>query len=71
MDRVSPGIEMVDDAMAAILRQKTEAERLAIGFGMWRSARRLIEANVRSDHPEWSDDQVLRQVARRMSHGAV
>ncbi len=71
MDRVSPGIEMVDDAMVAILRQKTEAERLAIGFGMWRSARRLIEANARADHPEWSDDEVRRQVARRMSHGAV
>jgi Rv0078B-related antitoxin len=71
MDRISPDIEMVDDAMAAILRQKTDAERLAIGFGMWEFARRLIEANVRADHPEWPNDEVRRQVARRMSHGAV
>ncbi len=55
--------------MAAVYRQKTSAERLQIAFGMWRSARKMIEANVRQQHPDWSDDEANREVARRMSHG--
>jgi hypothetical protein len=45
---------MLDDAMCEILRQKTEAERLAIAFGMWRFARDMIRANFRHEHPDWS-----------------
>lgn len=63
--------EMIDNAMADILREKTDAEHLQIGFGMWRSARRLVEANVRAEHPEWTEDEIRRQVAGRRSHGAV
>jgi hypothetical protein len=35
-------IEVMDDIMAEILRRKTPAERLAIGFGLWRSAQKLL-----------------------------
>ena len=35
-------IEVIDDVMAAVLREKTPAERLAISNGMWRSARRMM-----------------------------
>jgi Rv0078B-related antitoxin len=63
--------EMVDDAMAAILRRKTEAERLAIAFGMWDFAQQMIRANLRREHPDWTDEEVRRATARRMSHGAV
>jgi hypothetical protein len=63
--------EMVDDAMAAVLRTKTPAERLAISNGMWRSARRMIDAILRKEHPDLSDEAIQREVARRMSHGAV
>jgi Rv0078B-related antitoxin len=63
-------IEVVDRAMAAILRGKTEAERLAIGWGMWRSARDMLRNLVRSDHPDWTDAAVHREAARRLAHGA-
>jgi hypothetical protein len=63
--------EMIDDAMAEVMRAKTPAERLAIANGMWRTARILIEAVIRSEHPDWSEEAVGREVARRMSHGAV
>lgn len=43
--------EMLDDAMVNLLRTKTPAERLAISNGMWRSARRMIEAILRKEHP--------------------
>ncbi|MET0516626.1 MAG: hypothetical protein ABW047_15015, partial [Nitrospiraceae bacterium] len=39
--------------MAEILRRKTPAERLAIGFGLWRSARKLLRGQLASLHPEW------------------
>ena len=66
-----PQFEIVDDAMAEILRRKTEAERLAIAFGMWDFAQQMIGANLRREHPDWSDEEIRRATARRMSHGAV
>lgn len=63
--------ECVDESMAEVLRNKTEAERLAIANGMWRSARRMIEHQIRSAHPEWTPAEIQRETARRLSHGAV
>ena len=40
MGRKPLNLEMMDDAMADVLRAKTPAERLAIANGMWRSASR-------------------------------
>ncbi|MGP0065342.1 MAG: hypothetical protein ACLQGP_17285 [Isosphaeraceae bacterium] len=56
--------------MAEILRKKTPAERLAIADGMWRFARDMIHAIISREHPDWPEDEIRRQVARRMSHGA-
>jgi len=64
-------IEVVDDRVAEILRKKSAAERLAIVDGLWRLAREMIRANIAREHPEWSEEEIQRQVARRMSHGAV
>ncbi|MDC8449426.1 MAG: hypothetical protein LV473_13840 [Nitrospira sp.] len=64
-------IEVMDDTMAEILRRKTPAERLAIGFGLWRSAQKLLRGQLASLHPEWDAQQLEREVARRLSHGAV
>ncbi len=69
--RQSKRIEMLDDAMVAVLRDKTPAQRLAISNGMWRSARRMIEAVLQKEHPDWFADTIQREVARRMSHGSV
>jgi hypothetical protein len=66
-----PHFEMVDDAMADILRRKTEAERLAIANGLWKMAQRIVQAQLRTDHPDWTAEPINRQTARRMSHGAV
>lgn len=63
--------EMIDDATAEILRRMTEAERLAIAFRMWDFARDMLRANIRADHPEWTEEQVNRAAASRMSHGVV
>ncbi len=63
-------IEVVDDAMAAVLRAKTGAERLAIASGLFASARRMLTSHLQAEHPEWDAARVAREVARRLSHGA-
>jgi hypothetical protein len=64
-------IEIIDDRMAELLRAKTEAERFAMVDRSWRFARQLIQSMIIHENPQWSEDQVRREVARRMSHGAV
>jgi hypothetical protein len=63
--------DVLDDRMAAVLRMKTPAERLAIAFGMWTFARDLMRRTTARQNPHWSEAEVARDVARRMSHGAV
>jgi len=64
-------IEVMDEAMAEVLRRKTPAERIGIGFGLWRSARRMLQAELASLHPDWDAQRIDREVARRLSHGIV
>jgi hypothetical protein len=63
--------EVLSDEMAAILRAKTPAERLQIAFSMWDFAQQMIRRMARADHPEWTEAELTRYVAHRMSHGAV
>lgn len=45
----------------------TAAERLQTAFEMWNSARSIL-VNLLSDaHPEWDDERVAIEVARRLS----
>ena len=64
-------IEVIDPAMAEILRRKTPAERLAIASEMWESARTMLLTQFAERHPDWRGPQVEREVVRRMSLGAV
>ena len=60
-------MEILDDAMADILRQKTPVERLAIANGMWRFARDILTDTVAREHADWAEAEVQREVARRLS----
>lgn len=64
-------IEVMDDAMVEVLRRKEPWERIAIGFDMWIGAWNMLASLLESMHPEWSKEQIQREVVRRMSHGAV
>ncbi|MFY9270258.1 MAG: hypothetical protein WAO55_10995 [Candidatus Manganitrophaceae bacterium] len=70
--RLDPGqIEVMDDTMVEVLRQKEPWERIAIGFSLWESAWNRLVSLLTGLHPEWSEDQVRREVVKRMSHGTV
>ena len=62
--------EIIGDQMAEILRRKTDAQRLRSVDGFWRSARAILRANIVTEHPDWTNEQVNRQIARRISNGA-
>ncbi len=64
-------IETVDDQMAAVLREKTGAQRLQIANGMFRMAQRLIRSRLKAQHPDWTEDQIAVGVANRISHGST
>lgn len=66
-----PVVEVMDDTVASILRGKTEVQRLKIAMGIWRSARIVLRGAIRTEHPDWSEEQVNREIAIRFSHGAV
>jgi hypothetical protein len=34
-------------------------------------ARQMLLTHLRNKHPDWSEPQVSREAARRLSHGAV
>ena len=70
--RLDPGqIEVISDEMAQVLRAKTGGERLKIASDMFAAARKLIQARVRSQYPDWTDQQINTETARRLSHGAI
>jgi hypothetical protein len=62
--------EILSDQMAHILRAKTPAERLAIALSSWTFIRDLVRRTAAHQHPEWSEAELERHVAMRMSHGA-
>jgi hypothetical protein len=64
-------IDVIDDIMVEIFKQKSALQRLKIAFGMWNSARTQLFHNLRSLRPEWDEEKIRREVARRISHGAA
>ena len=64
-------IEVIDDAMAHVLSRKTPAERISIGFSIWISAHNMLITHLRKSHPEWDENILNKEVARRLSHGTI
>jgi Rv0078B-related antitoxin len=63
--------ESVDDEIARILAAKTPGERIRMTTDGWGVARRMLQAQVRRMHPEWTAVQVEQEVCRRMISGST
>ncbi len=68
---VERNIEILDDLMVQVLKNKTPQERLMIAFNMWSSAKKQLTNFLHSLHSEWSEKEIQQEVARRLSHGIV
>jgi hypothetical protein len=63
-------IELLHPLVAEILRKKTPTERLAMAFESNRFVRARLKAHLRDQHPEWSDEQIRAEIARRVQRGS-
>jgi hypothetical protein len=68
-DLPRPAGDRIDPEMARVLAAKTERERLQIAWGMYRSARRMVQRIVQFEHGDLSPEEQQRIVTNRMSHG--
>lgn len=59
-------IEVVDDEMAGVYREKTSVERVAMALDAHRTMRLRLEAHLRSANPQWNDAEVAAAVAGRL-----
>jgi len=66
-----PRIEVIDWATARMHASKTPAQKVEMVSAAHRTARMLISAGVRHRHPDWTELQIAREVARRLSNGTV
>ena len=69
--RIPSKIEMVDDAIADILRRKSGAEKIAMVADGWPLLRAMHASQVRRDHPDWDEERVRRETSRRMANGST
>lgn len=63
-------IEVTDPRMVEVWRKKTPAESLKMGLRMWNYARDRLLLSVRWQHPDWDEEQVKREVSRRLLDGS-
>jgi len=64
-------IEVIDDATAAMYRAMTPAQRVVAACDAHTTARLMTTARVREIHPEWPDDAVSAEAARRLTRGSA
>lgn len=63
-------IELIGDDEAAILRRIPGARRVAMLDQLFEFGRDLMLARLREVHPDWSDQEQRREVARRIASAA-
>jgi hypothetical protein len=63
-----PDIRELESREAAIYRAMSPAERLAQSARMFRQMQSLMDAGLRTEHPEWTPEQRRRVIAQRILH---
>jgi hypothetical protein len=60
-------IRVPDERVAAILRTKTPEERLTMALECSEMSRRMLIAQIKLRHPDWTPGQVIEELVRRMT----
>lgn len=71
MTNDSKQIDDLDDRMVEVYKNMTPQERLRIAFGLFHSARLMLTNYLRTSHPDWDENRLHYEVARRLSHGVI
>ena len=59
-------MEVLDDEMVAVLRNKIAVERVAMVFDANRTMRLILEGHFRDRQPDWDDHRIQAAIARRL-----
>ena len=62
-------IEVVDDRVAEILKTKSGMERLNMVWDAWTFFEKRIKTHLKNAHPEWTEEQIQREIVRRVTYG--
>lgn len=62
-------MDVIQPELVLVLAAKSEAERLKIGWGMWRFAYRMVRRVGAMELPDLFAEEQQQVVARKMSHG--
>lgn len=65
-----PLSDLPDEAMISIYKEKTPQQRLEISFGLWSFARSLVKAGLETLHPDWPEQAIEEETAKRMLNAA-
>jgi hypothetical protein len=60
-------LDIVDTEVARVLRAKSGMERLRLAHEAWELARERLTAFLSAEHPDWEQEAVRREVAKRLS----
>lgn len=62
-----PVIDECDPITIDLLRSIDSVQKFITIQAMWASACAIVRAGIRAEHPDWPDDLVLAEQARRMA----
>jgi len=62
-------IELLDPEVVAMLKAKSPAEKLEMAFKIQKFTRGVLFSRIRSQHPDWTETEIGKAVAQRMSRG--
>lgn len=64
-------IEIIESEMVSVLKTKTAAERLAVGFNLRISARKLVTNLMKSKYPALTEEEIEKIVSKRFLDGSI
>ncbi len=64
-------IEVLDEQMVVVLKNKTPSERLMMAFKMWDFAKKELTNYLRLQYPLWDENKIHHEVVKRLSHGSI
>jgi hypothetical protein len=65
--RSHPADDRCDPELLAVLRAQPAGARLATLDALWRSAVTFVRCGVAAQHPDWPEDKLAAETARRLA----
>jgi hypothetical protein len=62
-------IEVIDDKIAEIMKSKSGQERLNMVWDAWAFFEKRIRVYLKNMHPEWTEEQIQKEIVKRLTHG--